>query len=289
MTWIFPFSKINSHFYVDLPYMQNESNRKQLAALKSISKCLERHKIDPAKLLPGWQISEKITTLEKDIADFDRKSGEKTGHKRKSSETETLKKPKTQEAKRSRYVGHGPQQQKAAGNGDSRRSLLDSGLPNHANNYSAPPAVVYGGPGAGLLPESMIPPGVGAGISVSQGGILSTYAGVHEGVLVDAAGQLINRGTHPYVWHRDSAINERYASQPSSVGLTSLYRASTSMEGFAGNASSVGRGSRGSAADLYQFADSVAESELYPSGVPRSVAAVPTALPAHHSSYLYQV
>ncbi|KAI3455188.1 hypothetical protein Pfo_011851 [Paulownia fortunei] len=269
----------------------NEANKKQLAALKSISKCLERHKIDPAKLLPGWQINEKITTLEKDIADYDRKSGEKTVHKRKASETETSKKSETQEAKRSRYIGHVPQQQKAAGHVDSRRNLLSSGLPNHGNNYSASQSVVYGGPGAGLLPESMIRPGVGAGMLANHDGILSTvsYAGVHGGVLVDTAGQVMNRGTHPYVWHGDSAINERYAGQPSSAGLTSLYRASTSMEGFTGvpNASSVGLGSRGS--DLYQFADSVVDSESYTSSVPRSVAAVPNAVPARYSSYLYQV
>lgn len=266
------------------PATLNEANKKQWATLKSISKCLERHGIDPAKLLPGWQISEKIVTLEKDITDFDRKSGDKTAQKRKSSETETSNRPKAQEAKRPRHVGHGPQQQRAAGHVDSRRSLLDSGLPKHVNSYGAP-AVVYGGPGAGLLPESMIRAGVGAS---SHGGILPTYA-VHEGVLVDAAGQLINHGTHPYAWHRDSAINERYTSQPPPVGLTALYRASTSIEGFPGNTtSSVGLGNRGSASDLYQFADSVAESELYPSSVPRSVAAGSSAVPAHLSSYLYQ-
>ncbi|KAK6147944.1 hypothetical protein DH2020_018856 [Rehmannia glutinosa] len=233
----------NFMLYLAFPYMQNEANKKQLATLKSIRKCLERHKIDPAKLLSGWQINEKITTLEKDIADADRKS---SSQKRKASETETSKRPKTHE----------------------------------------PKPVVYGGPGAGLLPESMIQ-------STSHAGLYSTvpYAGMHHGgVMVDTAGQVINRGTHPYVWHRDSAVNERYGGQSSSVGLTSLYRGPTSVEGFAGvqNVSSVGGlGNRGS--DLYQFADSVVENESYPSNVPRSVAAVPSAVPAHHSSYLYQV
>ncbi|KAL0354932.1 UNVERIFIED_CONTAM: protein FRIGIDA [Sesamum radiatum] len=266
----------------------NEANKKQLATLKSITKCLERHNTDPAKLLPGWQINEKIATLEKDIAEFDRKSA----HKRKASETETSKKSKSQEGKRSRIIGHGPQQHKVAGHVDSRRNLLDSGLPGHASAYSASPSVVYGGPSAGLLPESMIPSGVGAGMSASHGGILSagSYAGVPGGVLVDTAGHVMNRASHPYAWHGDSAINERYAGQPS-LGLTSLYRASTSLEGFAGapNTSSVGHASRGSASDLYQFADSVVESESYPSSVPRHVGGLSTAVPTHHSSYLYQV
>ncbi|KAK6147939.1 hypothetical protein DH2020_018851 [Rehmannia glutinosa] len=215
--------------------------------------------------------------------DADRKS---SSQKRKASETETSKRPKTHEPKAFRYNNHAPQQQKATGHIDSRRNMLDSGLNNHPNNYSASAAVVYGGPGAGLLPESMIQ-------STSHAGLYSTvpYAGMHHGgVMVDTAGQVINRGTHPYVWHRDSAVNERYGGQSSSVGLTSLYRGPTSVEGFAGvqNVSSVGGlGNRGS--DLYQFADSVVENESYPGNVPRGVAAVPSAVPAHHSSYLYQV
>lgn len=276
----------------------NEANKKQLVTLKSISKCLERHGIDPAKLLPGWQINEKIATLVKDTTDFDRKSAQK----RKSSETEASKKPKVQEAKRPRHVGYSPQLQKVTGH-DTRRNFSDSGLPKHVNSYGAP-AVVYGGPGAGLLPESMIPGGVGA---ASHGGLHQTYGahegvlvdasgqlmnrGTHpyEGVLVDAAGQLINRSTHPYAWPRDSSTNERYTSQPQPVGLTTLYRPSTSVECFAGNAtSSVGLGNRGSASDLYQFADSIAETEPYTSSIPRSVAAGSSVVPAHLSSYLYQ-
>lgn len=278
---LFPLKSNIFCLIVIFPYMQNEANKKQLATLKSISKCLERHGVDPAKLLSGWQVSEKIATLEKDVTDFDRTSGDITGQKRKSSETETSNRPKAQEAKRPRHVGHGPQQHRAAGHVNSKRNLLDSGLPKHVNSYGAP-AVVYGGPGAGLLPESMIPAGVGAS---SHGGILPTY----EGVLVDAAGQLINYGTHPYAWHRDSAINERYTSQPPPLGLTALYREPTSIEGFPGNAtSSVGLGNRSSSSDLYQFADSFVDSELYPSSATRSVAAGSSAVPSHLSSYLYQ-
>lgn len=247
--------------------MQNEVNKKQLHTLKSISKCLERHKIDPAKLLSGLQINEKIASLQKEISEFDSKSGERTPHKRKSSET----RPKTQEPKRPRYVDHGPQQQKAAVYVDSRRNLFDNnGLQNHTNNYAS---VVYGGPSAGLMHEQMVQHGVGAGIPSSHGGILSTAS---------YAGQVVNHSAY------QSYHIEKYAGQPSSVGLTSLYRASTSVDGFAGvpNASSTGLGSQSGASDLYQFADSVAENESYRTSVPHSVAAVPT---AHYSSYSYQV
>ncbi|KAG6388417.1 hypothetical protein SASPL_149843 [Salvia splendens] len=262
------------------PATLNAANKKQLDILKSIRRCLERHSIDPAKLLPGWQINEKIVNLEKDITEFDRKSEvDKASQKRKPSEMET---PKVQDAKRVRHVNHGAQQQKASAHVDSRRGLLDNRHSNRVNSYAAP-AVMYGGPGAGLLPESMIPSGVGA---ASHGGMLPTYAH-QEPVLADPTSQLINRGTHPYMWHRDSSIHERYTSQPppTGLGLTSLYRASSSVDGFAGNTtSSVSHGNR----DLYQFADSITESELHPSSVPRSGVSGSCVVPSHLSSYFYQ-
>lgn len=267
--------------------MQTEANKKQLAGLKSISKCLGRHKIDPAKLLPGWQINDKITTLEKDIVNSDKKP---PPQKRKPSETETSQKAKGQEAKRARYRG---QQHKggASSHIDNRRNLM-------LENYSAPQAVVYGGPGAGLLPPQNIIPQHGGAT------ILSTYAGAPH----DAASrQVIN----PYIWHRDSpAVDERYYNYsnsisashsqppPAGVGLASFYRpATTSVEGFSGNiannASSL-VGNRGGASggattsDPYHFVDSVVtESEWYPTTVAATVV-----LPSSHhhsSSYLYQV
>ncbi|KAG6390703.1 hypothetical protein SASPL_148442 [Salvia splendens] len=266
------------------PATLNAANKKQLDILKSIRRCLERHSIDPAKLLPGWQINEKIVNLEKDITEFDRKSEvDKASQKRKSSEMET---PKVQDVKRVRHVNHGAQQQKASAHVDSRRGLLDNRHSNRVNSYAAP-AVMYGGPGAGLLPESMIPSGVGA---TSHGGMLPTYAH-QEPVLADPTGQLINRGTHPYMWHRDSAIHERYTSQPPPTGLgfTSLYRASSSVDSFPGNTTSlVGHGNRGSTSDLYQFADSIAECELHPSSVPRSGVSGSSVVPSHLASYFYQ-
>ncbi|XP_073291996.1 protein FRIGIDA-like [Primulina huaijiensis] len=250
-----------------------EANKKQLAPLQSIVECLERYEIDPSKLLPGWQILQKISGLEKDIANFDRKQVEK-GNKRKTSETDTSRKLKIQEAKRARFTGHGPQH--------NAPDHVDA-LPSHIYNYSATPSVVYGGPGAGLIPENMLPP---ADISANRGVVLSTgsYAGVH--------GQVINHGTQPHSWHVDAALIEKYASQPTSLGLTSLYRSSTSAQGFAGNPN-VGPGTRSTASDLYQFADSVVESGSYLGSISRSVGAAintvpaPTLTPVQRSSYLY--
>ncbi|KAL6497143.1 hypothetical protein OROGR_029072 [Orobanche gracilis] len=242
----------------------NEANKKQLATLKSICRCLERHKIDPTESLPGWQINEKITTLEKDVLNADRKSGERTSQKRKG-ETSS-RKTKNQDPKRSRYnnISHGQQHQKAAASrSDGRRNFSNNRQTNH--HYPSSTPVVYGGPGAGLLPESMVPSGdIRPAVQ---------YAGQGQG---QGQGQVANHvGVNSYVWHRDSAANERFAGQSSlgSVGLASLYRGSTSVDAFAGvpNASSVGYASRGS--DLYQFADAVVESEPY--------GAVPSAVPTH--------
>ncbi|XP_073270834.1 protein FRIGIDA-like [Primulina huaijiensis] len=250
-----------------------EANKKQLAPLRAIVERLERYEIDPSKLLPGWQILQKISSLEKDIANYDSKQGEK-GNKRRSTETDTSRKMRIQEAKRVRFTSHGPQ-----------HNALDhvDGLPSHIYNYSVTPSVVYGGPGAGLIPENMLPP---ADISANHGGVLSTssYASVH--------GQVVNHGAQPHSWHVDAALIEKYAAQPTSLGLTSLYRASTSAQDFAGNLN-AGPGTRSTASDLYQFADSVVESGSYLGSISRSVGAAtntmpaPTLTPAHRSSYLY--
>ncbi|CAA2971884.1 Hypothetical predicted protein [Olea europaea subsp. europaea] len=247
----------------------NVANKKQLAALKSVVECLEKHKIDPAKLLSGWQISSKIVALEKEIAAFDKKPGEKNAQKRRTDEIESSKRLKTQEAKHQRFTGHGLQQQVAADHVDSRRNLLDNGAPGHDVKYSVSTPVVYGGPSAGMLFEGMLPPsGVGMGVSASHCG---------------------HRPTGSHARSGDAALSARYAGQPSSVGLTRLYRPSLSLEGFPGmpNGSLVSAASRGSSSDLYQFANSVVESESYPSSNPPcTISTFPGALPAYHSSYL---
>ncbi|GFP90028.1 protein frigida [Phtheirospermum japonicum] len=201
----------------------NEANKKQLAALKSIHRCLERHEIDPAKLLPEWQINEQITTLEKDI-NADWELGEITPIKRKSSETETPRKPYIHEPKRTRFISHGPRQLKTRGHADSRRNFSNRGPTNrHPNNYRASTPLVNG---------------------------------VHGGVMVGTGGPVKKRASNSYAWNR----NRRFAGQSSSVSVGRT----RSVEGFGGvpNASSVGIRSGGS--DCYQFDDSVGGSESYP-------------------------
>ncbi|CAH8382308.1 unnamed protein product [Eruca vesicaria subsp. sativa] len=58
------------------PMAFKEANEKQLAALLSVMKCLEAHKLDPAKEVPGWQINEQMVKLEKDILQLDKQMEE---------------------------------------------------------------------------------------------------------------------------------------------------------------------------------------------------------------------
>ncbi|CAK9163213.1 unnamed protein product [Ilex paraguariensis] len=282
----------------------NKANKKQLADLKAVIKCLRDHNIDHSKLLPGWQINDRISSLEKEIADLDKKTEVKVMPKRKVDEMESSKWLKTQEIKRSRVADHVPQQHRAAGHVESRSpydrltpmNLLDGGLPVNIS-YSDSPYVLHGS-GAVLLPEytagsitgrgsGVFAPGFEAGISAGTGGDLPTgsYAG---------ARQMMNPNGQPYGWRGDATFDERlvahnFAGQAPAVGLTSLYRQSSSFEGFVGlpNASSVGVSNRSSASDLYQFADSVLDSDLYRGSGSRTVSTVPRVVPAHRSSYLY--
>ncbi|KAK3029344.1 hypothetical protein RJ639_037867 [Escallonia herrerae] len=247
----------------------NEANKKQLADLKSVVKCLENHKIDPSKLLPGWQLKDKILSLEKDIADFEKKNADKVMAKRKADKAESSRKSNTQEMKRARLKTMDP---------------YNARLPGHINNFSASPSILRGS-AAGSYPETITGPVAGSSGGF-PGGILPTgsYAGIHRGMLdmvnsqqytgvrggmLDTAGQ-ISHNSQLYGWREDAALNERlvghnFAGQPSSVGYDDLYGPLTSspLKGFVGLPNSAGLSGRASTSDLYQFADSVLESESY--------------------------
>ncbi|CAN6860628.1 unnamed protein product [Brassica oleracea] len=54
------------------PIAFKEANKKFLAALLSVMKCLEAHNLDPEKEVQGWQIKEQMIKLEKDILQLDK-------------------------------------------------------------------------------------------------------------------------------------------------------------------------------------------------------------------------
>lgn len=246
--------------------MQNDGNKKHLAALRSVVRCLERHNLDPSKILSGWQISSKILRLEKEISDMGRNIRVRTAKRRRADDIESAKKFKIEETQYSYYPSNGLHL--AAPPVDSHRNLLD-GIPGHSSNSLASQSFLHGSSVAGLLPENIS--GSVTGISVGATGHFPTdsYPGVHGGRgggggYVDAIRQ-VNYTSQPYSLHGDAAYREplvSYAGQPSSLGLTSLYRPSPSVEGLP--SSSIGVSLRSSASDLYHFVDNVdTESSYY--------------------------
>ncbi|KFK36753.1 frigida [Arabis alpina] len=59
------------------PAAFKEANEKHLAALLSVMQCLEAHKLDPAKEVPGWQIKEEMVKLKKDTLQLKKEMKEK--------------------------------------------------------------------------------------------------------------------------------------------------------------------------------------------------------------------
>ncbi|OIT05130.1 PREDICTED: FRIGIDA-like protein 1 [Nicotiana attenuata] len=85
----------------------DQAKRRHLFDLRSVIKCLELHDIDPSELLPGWQINEKIMSLETEITvgeNLNKKKiarGAKMAQKRKIDETESSRKFSNKEPKHS--------------------------------------------------------------------------------------------------------------------------------------------------------------------------------------------
>lgn len=284
--------------------MQNDANRKQLAALRSVVDCLERHNLDVSNILPGWQISSQISKLEKDISDIDKSIRERTARKRKADDIDSSKKSKTQEYHTSHHI------QIPAHHVDSQRHLLNV-IPIHSSSSLASQTLLHGTSAAGLLQENYsglvtglggsVRAGVTSSVPTGDAGLLPAdpYAGSHTGVLYSAARRVIKPTSQPYVLHEDAAapayreqlVPHSYAGQSSSLGLTNLYRLPSSLEGLPSSSTVAGVSGRSSAGDLYQFADTVDNESSYYSRTSNPVGAVPPPAAAaplhHHSSRLY--
>lgn len=253
---------------------KKEANEKHLAALQSVIKCLEDKKIDPAKLLPGWQIKDKIIKLEKDIADWNKQKMEnKIMPKRKAVEIESSNKWNGQGIKHCRFTDKGStlsasslmtsshvfqvHDPRAANYADEKRSyngltsnLFDGGFCGYINSHPAVSAAshVYN---TGALPD-VLGPTVGAGgrvnavsVEVSMSPGITTrppgsFNGVHGETAVDKYGQMMYANGSSYGWHRagDAAYNDRvigsFTGQPATIAFDGLYRPSPSLDRFPG-------------------------------------------------------
>ncbi|XAR50424.1 hypothetical protein NMG60_11004747 [Bertholletia excelsa] len=251
------------------PTAMNEANKKELAALKSVLKCLEDHKMNPSKVLPGWQISPRVSSLEREIADLDKRIGEQTTPKRKADGVESSNKFKNPETKRTRFAGHALHQQNVSAYVDSK-SLTD-GFPGHSGSFSS--SSILHGTGVGST-------GIGEVLPISS------YPAYQGSMLVDrVGGQIINNNDQPYGWHGDRPLRERLIPAATAVSgmyrladpaatvvsglygppehvasaVGGLYRTAPTLEGFGGlpNPSAIRVSSRSSASDLYRFADAL--------------------------------
>ncbi|XP_060205326.1 protein FRIGIDA-like [Lycium barbarum] len=255
----------------------NEAKKNHLAALRSTVKCLRRHSVDLSELLPGWQINEKIMSLEKEIS-----TGEKMAQKRKNDETESSGRFSNKEAKHSHFPNPRLQQERVVNHVDSNNTLLEGGTAGHMYGYSLSPPVLHG-PVGGSIHENV--------------GSLGTHTG-----------QLYGLPSHSYAYGPSSYLEgstglpnikpgDAYRTPPYLEGCRGFpnsipgdtYRPSSYLEGSRGlpNAIPTDIAGRSSASDTYQFDDAVRASELYRSSGLRGVDVIPSAASAHHSSYLY--
>ncbi|XP_057727679.1 protein FRIGIDA [Arachis stenosperma] len=276
-------TKNGSH---DIPRLLKEANVKYLAALKSVVSCLEGHKIGLNEFLPGWELKDKISNLEKDISEIKKRiEGKAVAPKRKVDKSNPSKKVKPPEAKRPKFAPKDPsiastsvaalQEHRIARHLDANSSydvpltahLLDGRSYGYSNNYPATSSLQLGSV-SGSLPESYLGGAVASGVNMVGGAIASSAmsAGItattssYSGYQGDA--RLDNVGNnHLYRWRGvgegvssdDWSLVQRYAGQPTS--------AQASADGFAGmpDNRSVAAASRGGGSDLYSFADAVFE------------------------------
>ncbi|XP_016449415.2 protein FRIGIDA isoform X1 [Nicotiana tabacum] len=226
----------------------NEEKRKHLFALKSVIKCLERHDTDPSKLIPGWQINEKIMKLEKEIAELDKQTGGKMAQKRKLDETESSRRFRNKEAKQSR-IPPWLRQQRVVNHVDSDCTLLERQNAGHVHGYTVSSSVLHG-PVAGSMHENVadslaatvamgrdgarilasvdgIRAGISEGMDIVQQG--ASYAGGHGRTLVDSTPEQIGSHTGQlYGWCGNAAVYDGLAS------CSYAYRPSSYLEGSTG-------------------------------------------------------
>nr|KYP69509.1 Protein FRIGIDA [Cajanus cajan] len=271
----------------NFPSMLKEVHEKYLTVLKSVVNCLESHKIDFVKLIPGWQLKDKISDLEKDISDANKKIEEKSAHKRKMDKSNLSNKMKIPETKRSRFVGNGKdasmlspsltalQEQRLLSHMDGNSSydgslsahLLDGRSYGYPNNYLTASAQV--GSVSDSLAEKYLGSALTNGTNMLGGAIGGSYSGYQGGVIRDNVGTVLNSNSHLYRWHgigegalsHDRPVGQSYVGQSPSALVNNLY-GKTPTDNFSGVPEhlSIGASSRTGGPDLYSFADSVFDS-----------------------------
>ncbi|XP_054807914.1 protein FRIGIDA [Prosopis cineraria] len=285
-----------------------QADEKYLAALRSVVNCLEGHKIDHAEFLPGSKLKEKISNLEKDIDDANKKIQDMVVSKRKMDKNDSSNKLKAPESKRSRLNVKDPslvsflQEQRISSNMDGNNlydvsltaHMLSSRPSSHLNNYPAATSVQLGS-AAGPLLDSVFGGTLAGGgklIGAGIGGTAGSFSGYHGDKVVDNVGTMLNTNDHLYrqLGIRESVLShERLVGRPVSARVSSLYGVSPSVESFAGlqDHPSLSSAGRIGASDLYSFADAIYEGGSFQASSSAKATNVPPILPGRSSSYMY--
>ncbi|KAL9272752.1 FRIGIDA-like protein [Drosera capensis] len=247
------------------PALKIKATQKQLNGLRSVAECLEFHKVDPANHLPGWQLKDTITRLEKEVSDW---------AKRKQEDDDLSRSSENQASKRSRVTGD------TSSTPSRSNGLQEAYPPPHLSGTGFSPSSLY--PAAPIWHRDPAP---------------AYYPVNPVGARLRAALQWDDVSAHPslapsstlgyhrerfYGDHDSPIIRDGFFPDRPMVPSQSLYPNRSFLE--QPSAGLPRRLSMGSS-DLYQFADSVTERDNPSVGLSGSPGVrLP---PSLYRSYLY--
>nr|AFJ66199.1 hypothetical protein 7G9.18 [Boechera stricta] len=219
------------------PMAFKEATEKQLGAFSSVMQCMETHKLDPAKEIPGWQIKEEIAKLENDILQLDREMEEKARSISLMEEAVLTKRLYNQQMKRPRLS---PMEMPPVASSSYSPIYRDQTFPSQRDeDRDEISALVssYLGPSASFphrssirrSPEYMVPPG-GLGRSVYA------YEHLPPNSYSPSNGQRLPRHYSPVHGQRRPRQFSPpiYGQQQIPFGLQRVYRHSPSEERYLG-------------------------------------------------------
>ncbi|KAL9251732.1 FRIGIDA-like protein [Drosera capensis] len=213
-----------------------KANLKKLEGLKSVVNCLEAHKVDPGKLLPGLQLKDHIIRLEKDIADR---------AKRKLDEVNSSRSLEIENAKRAK-VGETCFPSQSNG-------VQEPSAPSQSHGYRASFPVNSSGTemGPGVLPGDIL-----AGSSWPP----------YSAVRVQGERPVVNYESHVVEdrWTHDRLMAQGPPLRSATLRSHSFVEPFSSIEKCRGllDRPSFGVRDRHPSSDPYQFADAVPEHEF---------------------------
>lgn len=211
---------------------QKEANEKQLDALLSVMQCLEAHKLDPAKEVPGWQIKEQMDKLEKDTLQLNKEMEEKARSISLMEEAVLTKRLYNQQMKRPRLSA---MEMPPVASSSYSPIYRDQSFPSHrdedgdeisalVSSYLGPSSAFPHHSSLRRSPEYMVPPGgLGRNISAYEHLPPNSYSPVSR-MYSPVPGQRPFRLYSPPI----------HGQQQIPFGLQRVYRHSPSVERYLG-------------------------------------------------------